>query len=99
MQMFRVEKLLFNHLAYAAMRCSDQGYISLDQLFLPIELGVQASVQQVASTKRRLWYSGGQRGMRLLHQSVSSWLTGFKIVVSSLKEGRHSWAARHQLPI
>jgi hypothetical protein len=25
------EKLLFNHLAYAAMRCSDQGYVTLDQ--------------------------------------------------------------------
>jgi hypothetical protein len=33
------------------MRCSDQGYITLDQLFSPIELGVQASVQQVAQYK------------------------------------------------
>jgi hypothetical protein len=45
------EKLLFNHLAYAAMRCSDQGYVTLDRLFSPIELGVQASVQQVAQYK------------------------------------------------
>jgi hypothetical protein len=33
------EKQLFNHLAYAAMRCSDQGYVTLDQLLSPIELG------------------------------------------------------------
>jgi hypothetical protein len=45
------EKLLFNHLAYAAMRYSDQGYVTLDQLLSPIELGVQMSVQQVAQYK------------------------------------------------
>jgi hypothetical protein len=45
------EKLLFNHLAYAAMRCSDQGYVTLDQLLSPIELGLQTSVQQVAQYK------------------------------------------------
>jgi hypothetical protein len=45
------EKLLFNHLAYAAMRCSDQGFVTLNQLLSPVELGVQASVQQVAQYK------------------------------------------------
>jgi hypothetical protein len=45
------EKPLFNHLAYAAMQCSDQGNVTLDQLLSPIELGVQASVQHVAQYK------------------------------------------------
>jgi hypothetical protein len=43
------ERLLFNHLAYLAMRCSDQGSVTLNQLLeSSIETGIQASVQQVA---------------------------------------------------
>jgi hypothetical protein len=42
---------LFNHLAYAAMRCSDQGFITVDQLLAPIALGTQADLQQVARYK------------------------------------------------
>ena len=45
------DRMLFNHLAYAAMRCSDQGFVTLDQLLSSIELGTRASVQQVAQYK------------------------------------------------
>jgi hypothetical protein len=43
------DRMLFNHLAYAAMRCSDQGFVTLDQLLSSIE--TRASVQQVAQYK------------------------------------------------
>jgi hypothetical protein len=42
---------LFNHLAYAAMRCSDQGFVTLDQLLSSVELGPQLNEQQVARYK------------------------------------------------
>jgi hypothetical protein len=38
--------MLFNHLAYAAMRCSDQGFVTLDQLLFSVEITwTRASVQ------------------------------------------------------
>jgi hypothetical protein len=43
--------MLFNHLAYAAMRCSDQGFVTLDQLLSSVEIRTRASVQQVAQYK------------------------------------------------
>jgi hypothetical protein len=57
--------MLFNHLAYAAMRCSDQGFITMDQLLAPIALGTQADCNKWHGTKKHLWYSRGQRVMRL----------------------------------
>ena len=45
------DRALFNHLAYAAMRCSDQGFVTLDQLLSSIEIRTRASVQQVAQYK------------------------------------------------
>jgi hypothetical protein len=43
--------MLFNHLTYAAMRCSDQGFVALNQLPSPIEIGMRISVQQMAQYK------------------------------------------------
>jgi hypothetical protein len=43
--------MLFNHLAYAAMRCSDQGFVTLDQLLSSVEIRTRANVQQVAQYK------------------------------------------------
>jgi hypothetical protein len=42
------DQMLFNHLAYAAMRKSDQGFVTLDQLLSLIEIGMRISVQRVA---------------------------------------------------
>jgi hypothetical protein len=43
--------MLFNHLAYATMRNSDQGFETLDQLLSSVEIGTQKSVQQMAQYK------------------------------------------------
>jgi hypothetical protein len=45
------DRMLFNHLAYTAMRCSDQGFLTLDQLLSSVEIRTQATVQQVAQYK------------------------------------------------
>jgi hypothetical protein len=45
------ERMLFNHLAYAAMRCTDQGFVTLDQLLSSVEIGTRESVQQMAQYK------------------------------------------------
>jgi hypothetical protein len=44
-------RMLFNHLAYAPMRCSDQGFVPLDQLLSSTELGTMTSMQQMAQYK------------------------------------------------
>jgi hypothetical protein len=44
-------KMLFNHLTYAAMRCTDQGLVILDQLLGSIEIGTRESLQQMAQYK------------------------------------------------
>jgi hypothetical protein len=38
------ERMLFNHLAYAAMRCTDQGFVTLDQLLSSVVSGRVASM-------------------------------------------------------
>jgi hypothetical protein len=43
--------LLFNHLAYAAMRCTDQGFITLGQLLFSDRIGTKESLQQIAQHK------------------------------------------------
>jgi hypothetical protein len=44
--------MLFNHLAYAAMRCNDQGFVTLNQLLSSVaKIRTRASVQQVAQYK------------------------------------------------
>jgi hypothetical protein len=43
--------MLFNHLTYAAMRCTDQGFVTLDQLLGSIEIGTKESLQQMAQYK------------------------------------------------
>jgi hypothetical protein len=43
------DRMLFNHLA--AMRCSDQGFVTLDQLLFSVEIRTRASVQHVAQYK------------------------------------------------
>jgi hypothetical protein len=43
--------MLFNHLAFAAMRCSDQDFVTLDQLLSSTELGSLTSMQQMAQYK------------------------------------------------
>jgi hypothetical protein len=45
------KRMLFNHLAYAAMRCTDQGFVTLDQLLSSVEIGTRESVQQMAQYK------------------------------------------------
>jgi hypothetical protein len=45
------ERMLFNLLAYAAMRCTDQGFVTLDQLLFSVEIGTRESVQQMAQYK------------------------------------------------
>jgi hypothetical protein len=45
------DRMLFNHLAYAAMRCSDQGFVTLDQSLSSTELGTLTSMQQMAEYK------------------------------------------------
>jgi hypothetical protein len=45
------DRMLFNHLAYAAMRCSDQSFVTLDQLLSSTELGTLTSMQQMAQYK------------------------------------------------
>jgi hypothetical protein len=45
------DRMLFNHLAYAAMRCNDQAFVTLDQLLSSVEIRTRASVQQVAQYK------------------------------------------------
>jgi hypothetical protein len=45
------DRMLFNHLAYAAMRCSDQGFVTLDELLSSVEIRTQPIVQQVAQYK------------------------------------------------
>jgi hypothetical protein len=45
------DKMLFDHLAYAAMRGSDQGFVTLDQLLSSTELGTSASMQQMTQYK------------------------------------------------
>jgi hypothetical protein len=44
-------KMLFNHLTYAAMRCTDQGFVTLDQLLGSNEIGTKESLQQMAQYK------------------------------------------------
>jgi hypothetical protein len=44
-------RMLFNHLAYAAMRCSDQGFVISDQLLSSNELGTMTSMQQMTQYK------------------------------------------------
>jgi hypothetical protein len=44
-------RLLFNHLAYAAMRCSNQGFITLGQLLSSDKIGTKESLQQIAQYK------------------------------------------------
>jgi hypothetical protein len=44
-------RLLFNHLAYAAMRCTDQGFITVDQLLSSDRIGTRESLQQIAQHK------------------------------------------------
>jgi hypothetical protein len=44
-------RLLFNHLAYAAMRCTDQGFITLSQLLFSDRLGTRESLQQISQHK------------------------------------------------
>jgi hypothetical protein len=44
-------RLLFNHLAYAAMRCTDQGFIALGQLLSSDRIGTRESLQQIAQHK------------------------------------------------
>jgi hypothetical protein len=46
------DTMLFNHLAYAAMRCSDQAFVTLDQLLSSNELGTMTSMQQMAQYKK-----------------------------------------------
>jgi hypothetical protein len=43
--------MLFNHLTYAAMRCTDQGFVTLDQLLGSNEIGTKESLQQMAQYK------------------------------------------------
>jgi hypothetical protein len=47
------DKMLFNHPAYAAMRCSGQGFITLDQLLSSTELGT-LTCNKWHSTKKQL---------------------------------------------
>jgi hypothetical protein len=44
-------RLLFNHLAYAAMRCTDQGFITLSQLLFLDIIDARESLQQIAQHK------------------------------------------------
>jgi hypothetical protein len=44
-------RLLFNHLAYAAMRCTDQVFITLGQLLSSDRIGTRESLQQIAQHK------------------------------------------------
>jgi hypothetical protein len=44
-------RLLFNHLTYAAMRCTDQGFITLGQLLSSDRIGIRESLQQIAQHK------------------------------------------------
>jgi hypothetical protein len=44
-------RLLFNHLAYAAMRCTDQGFITLGQLLSSYRIGTRESLQQITQHK------------------------------------------------
>jgi hypothetical protein len=43
--------LLFNHPAYAAMRCTNQGFITLGQLLFSDKIGTRESLQQIAQHK------------------------------------------------
>jgi hypothetical protein len=45
------ERMLFNHLTYTAMRCTDQGFVTLDQLLGSIKIGTRESFQQMARYK------------------------------------------------
>jgi hypothetical protein len=44
-------RLPFNHLAYAAMRCTEQGFITLGQLLSSDKIGTRESLQQLAQHK------------------------------------------------
>jgi hypothetical protein len=44
-------RLLFNHLTYAAMRCIDQGFVTLDQLLSSDKIGKRESLHQIAQYK------------------------------------------------
>jgi hypothetical protein len=44
-------RLLFNHLAYAANRCTNQGFITLGQLLSTDKIGTRESLQQIAQHK------------------------------------------------
>jgi hypothetical protein len=92
------EKLLFDHLAYAAMRCNDQGYVTLDQLFSPIELGVQASVQQVAQYKEEALIQWGPARDAFV-ATVSQQLADRLQDCCKFIKGGQSWASGHQLPL
>jgi hypothetical protein len=43
--------MLFNHLTYAAMRCTDQGFVTLNQLLGSNEIGTTESLQKMAQYK------------------------------------------------
>jgi hypothetical protein len=60
------DKMLFNHLAYAAMGCSDQGFVTLDHLLSPVEIGSPKSRQQMAHSKEATLVSRDQREMHFL---------------------------------
>jgi hypothetical protein len=51
MQSFGAIGCFSDHLACAALRCSDQGFVTLDQLLSSVEIRTRASVQQVAQYK------------------------------------------------
>jgi hypothetical protein len=57
-------RLLFNHLAYAAMRCTDQGFITLGQVLSSDKIGTRESLQQIAQHKEASLVS---RDLRVMH--------------------------------
>jgi ribosome-binding ATPase YchF (GTP1/OBG family) len=58
--------MLFNHLTYAAMRCTNQGFVTLDQLLGSIEIETRERLQQMAQYKEAALVQQGQRKMHLL---------------------------------
>ena len=81
--------MLFNHLAYAAMRSSDQGFVTLDQLLSSTELGTFASNATDGTVPRSSFGTGGATGDAYV-ATVSQQLVDRlpMIVVSSLEVNR-----------
>jgi hypothetical protein len=61
-------------MAYAAMRCTDQGFITLGQLLSSDRIGTRKSLQQIAQHKEASLVHQGPARDAFVEAVISSWL-------------------------